>query len=197
MNTSTEIAGRITAFSQCLTEEGIDRALDKFVLSHGCSIVGSEMENSLRTRVADYFAVSIDCVTIVGSAKLGFSPKPGQYFKPFSGASDIDVAVVSQSLYSRIWKEVFEMDQAGEFFDFDKFRHYHFRGWIRPDKLPSSRVYETCREWWDFFSKLSSEEAYMRTKISAGLYCHEHFFRCYQTQGLMGLRDHIARVAQA
>lgn len=188
---TVEIALRIETFKTCLITHGVERALTDYVLTHGCSILGADVEVTLREAIAARFEIDPSCVTLVGSAKLGFSPKPGQYFKHFSGASDLDVAIVSKALFSRVWKEVFEMERAGEHFDFREFKHYHFRGWIRPDMLPSSREYETCRHWWEFFQALSREETYQRLKVRAGLYFDDYFLRNYQLGGLLAMREHL------
>lgn len=191
MSIAQEIAERISALSACILNDGIERAYSDHLLAHGRSILGQEFEEKLRARVAENFGVDVDDVYLVGSAKLGFSPKPGQYLKPFSDGSDIDIAIVSKDLFARIWHEVVEMARANEYFDLNKFKHYHFQGWIRPDKMPPSAEYETCRAWWDFFRELSSSEEFLRMKISAGLYHDGRFLKRYQLGSLQGLRDHI------
>lgn len=188
---AAEISIRIETFKTCLLTHGVERALSDHVLMHGCSMLGADVEVGLRETIAARFEIDPSGVTLVGSAKLGFSPKPGQYFKHFSAASDLDVAIVSKELYSRVWKEVFEMERAGEHFDFREFKHYHFRGWIRPDMLPSSKEYDTCRHWWDFFRALSREETYQRLKVRGGLYCDDYFLRHYQLGGLLSMREHL------
>lgn len=184
-----DINNRIEAFKASLSE-GAEFALSEH-LKHQCSIVGPEMELGVRETVAAEFGVSVDEVWLVGSAKLGFSPKPGQYFKHFSDRSDIDVALVSSELYAEIWREVYQMDLAGEYYDKDKFTHYHLRGWIRPDALPSSSEYGRCRTWWNFFRTLSAKEEFMRMKIRGGLYHDLHFLRHYQLTGLLAMREHV------
>ncbi|MNV86284.1 hypothetical protein D3C71_1803070 [compost metagenome] len=83
------------------------------------------------------------------------------------------------------------MQSAGEYFDFEGFKHYHLAGWIRPDKMPSQHEYTRCREWWKYFRELSAREDLARTKISAGLYYNEYFLRHYQSGGLNNLREHL------
>lgn len=191
---AADITTRIEVFKNCLLNGGIEQALSLHVLQHQISIVGEEMETQVRSEIAHQFQIDVGSVYVVGSAKLGFSPKPGQYFKPFSDASDIDVAIVSSELFSRIWREVHQMQNSNEYFDFHKFKHYHFNGWIRPDKMPSSYEYDTCRVWWDFFKRLSGREEFMRMKIRGGLYFDEYFLRQYQVVGLTGLRAHLVGV---
>jgi hypothetical protein len=188
-----EIHARIELFKEALLANGIEQVLDDFILKPNLSILGAEMESSLVSRVCQNFKVDAPSIFLVGSAKLGFSTKPGQYFKHFSGKSDIDIAIVSKPLFTQIWQEVFEMELAGEYFDFAQFKHYHYRGWIRPDKVPSGNVYRRCREWWEFFSELSSMEDYLRLPIRGGLYYDKYFLRQYQLKGLLGLKDSLVR----
>jgi predicted nucleotidyltransferase len=190
---ASQIEERVNSFKNDILKDGVQSVLSKHVLSHGCSILGPVLEERLRNEIAMKFKIDIDSVVLVGSAKLGFSPKPGQYFKPFSDASDLDIAIVSPTLFAKIWSEVFQMEAAGEYFDFSKFKHYHFKGWIRPDKLPSQQEYATSRDWWEFFNRLSIDETFMRMKVRAGLYFDEYFLRQYQVTGLTNLHEHLLR----
>lgn len=187
----SEFQARRDAFSKSLLDRGVDTTLSRLVLQHGISMLGEDVEGHLRATIGDHFQVPAASVFLVGSAKVGFSLKPGQFFKPFSAGSDVDVAIVSPQLFSRIWVEVHQMEAANEYFDFHKFKHYHFHGWIRPDKMPGSSVYATCRDWWAFFRDLSGRENFMRLKISGGLYFDEYFLRHYQAISLHSIREHL------
>ncbi|MGJ7520353.1 hypothetical protein ACSFA0_07630 [Variovorax sp. LT1P1] len=194
MTIAEQITERIEVFKACVMTQGIEHALATHILQHDCSIVGRDLEQGVRTAVGRHFQVDAASIYIVGSAKLGFSPKPGQYFKPFSDNSDIDVAIVSKELFVQIWQEVHQMELAQVYFDFDKFKHYHFRGWIRPDKMPKKSEYQTCKGWWDFFRELSGREDFMRMQIAGGLYYDEYFLRQYQLSALTSLREELSKV---
>ncbi|MBD8533440.1 MULTISPECIES: hypothetical protein [unclassified Massilia] len=185
-----ELAKRVEEFKIALQTLGAQRVYEDFILPPDISLLGGN-EKMLRELIANNFGVAETEVIVVGSAKLGFSPKPGQYFKYFSSKSDIDVAIISDSLFSRIWEEVFLMEQAREYYDFAEFRHYHYSGWVRPDKMPSSSNYTTCKKWWEFFNNLSSMEEFGRLKIRGGLYYNDFFLRQYQISGLLGLQEHL------
>ena len=49
-----------------------------------------------KEQVADRFGIGSQDVGIVGSAKLGFSPSPHHYGKPFAETSDVDVVIISK-----------------------------------------------------------------------------------------------------
>ncbi len=59
-----------------------------------------------REQVAERFGVGSHDVCIVGSAKLGFSPSPYKFGTSFSTTSDVDVVVVSESLFYRGSREL-------------------------------------------------------------------------------------------
>lgn len=193
-----EIEQRIATFRAALAAEGVDHVLTELVLRNDCSILGVEAEAGLRAAVAAHMQIAVTEVVVVGSAKLGFSPKPGSAYKHFSTDSDIDVAIVSKDLYTAVWKEVMQMVKGGEYIrHLDKFKHYHLQGWIRPDLMPSSADYRRCRQWWEFFNELSGQEQFLRLPIRAGIYYDESFLRAYQLTGLSQLHTQLKQeVAQ-
>lgn len=62
--------------------------------------------------VSSIFDISFHSVQIVGSAKVGYSLSEKKILKPFheetadSESSDIDVAIVSERLFSKIWNQL-------------------------------------------------------------------------------------------
>src|SRR5687767_2525443 len=58
----------------------------------------SELEKTLTVKSAD--------VRVVGSARLGFSLKPHMDLKLFTNTSDIDVVVVSDTIFDEIWHDI-------------------------------------------------------------------------------------------
>jgi hypothetical protein len=65
-----------------------------------------------REQVAERFGIGSQDVCIVGSAKLGFSPSAHQFGRPFSETSDVDVVIISEPLFYRGSRALFEtLDQ--------------------------------------------------------------------------------------
>lgn len=60
-----------------------------------------------REQVADRFEIGYQDVCIVGSAKLGFSPSPHKFGKPFAETSDVDVVIISSGLFDQGTHELF------------------------------------------------------------------------------------------
>ncbi|MEW6378242.1 MAG: hypothetical protein AB1611_01410 [bacterium] len=73
---------------------------------HGTPFIFASKEDDyyeFRKRIANNFNIDFHEIFITGSAKLGFSPYKS---KDFDYDSDIDVAIVSERLFSRIMEAV-------------------------------------------------------------------------------------------
>lgn len=171
----------ISKFKSDLLSLGDSEIINKYYLSGSAFALDDNKYYRLRQSVSDHFEVEYAQVFIVGSAKLGFSIKPKRRFMPFYDKSDIDIVVVSSTLFEKIWKEVFLFDKNGGYWSRVKdFKNYHFQGWIRPDMLPLEPSFRMAREWWDFFEKMSGDGEYGPYRIRGGLYHSRSFFDSYQ-----------------
>lgn len=170
----------------------------RYVAGEQCAGLTEVDVGALRGRIAERFGIDRAGITIVGSAKLGFTithkrawkhipARP--MFSPFSENSDVDVAIVSDALFDDIWKRCFRFWQESGYGDDywqegPNFRDYLFRGWMRPDKLPSEGNFTYRNEWFDFFRRLTSERAAGDYKITAGLYREAYFLESYQQSAI-------------
>lgn len=153
---------------------------DRCILTGSCSELEDDITHGVRSSISKKFAVEYNNVVIVGSANLGFSIKPKKRYVEFGDESDVDVAIVCDRLFERVWHEIYLYDKSGALWEKKgSFRKYLSRGWIRPDLLPASSVFEFSNDWWEYFSGLRVDGCPF--KITAGIY-HSHFFlRQYQT----------------
>lgn len=176
---------------------------ERYIAADVCAGFPELDEGALRQRIGHHFGLKAAEVMIVGSAKIGFSLMPNRKrpaFTPFSEDSDVDVAIVSDTLFDRIWKECLQFwhgsgysDASGYWSSRGKdFRAYHFRGWMRPDKLPSEGGYNYANEWFDFFRTLIVERAAGDYRITGGVYRERYFLQMYQQ---IAIEDCRARVA--
>jgi len=148
-----------------------------------CYAIDQAQYFDLKSAIATNFNLHHSEVLIVGSAKLGLSIVSHKRYRPFGDMSDIDVALISPSLFDEIWFEAFEYWRSGSYWpDINQFREYLFRGWIRPDKLPPEKTFERSRQWWGFFRQLTNSQHFGPYKIKAGLYKSWHFLEAYQTK---------------
>lgn len=87
------------------------RVLAKVFLLEGTPYVfeGRPMKYVIfREQVADRFEIGSQDVCIVGSAKLGYSPSGHKFGIPFAETSDVDVVIISEPLFYRGSKQLFE-----------------------------------------------------------------------------------------
>ncbi len=157
----------------------------KHIIFGSCAEITKEQYFNLRSEVASKFKIHPNEVLVVGSAKLGFSIAPKKTFRRFSDSSDVDLAIISSELFNVFWKEVFSFwEQNGYWDKFDDFNRYLLRGWIRPDKFPSSKSFQRSSEWWEFFKSLSGDRRYSSYKIVGAIYRDWHFLESYQMQSV-------------
>jgi len=154
----------------------------KYILDSECYALSANQHLQLKEAIMNKYELEYTDVFIVGSAKLGFSIKPSRRYGEFCDESDIDVAIVSERLFTKIWQQAYAFEKTNSYWEKkNKFFNYLSHGWIRPDKFPISSIFPFSGEWWEFFRTLTKSERFGPYKISAGVY-HSHFFlREYQT----------------
>src|ERR1700719_1776528 len=59
--------------------------------------------DTFRDELVSGLAISRPDIRVVGSARFGFSTKPGRNLRDFSDNSDIDVVIVNPSLFDQLW----------------------------------------------------------------------------------------------
>lgn len=155
-----EIQARIDKFKSDLHLPTL-AIIRKHVIFGDCWVFHNDEYYELKADVANYFKVHPNEVLIVGSAKLGFSIAPNKRYREFGDSSDIDIAIVSSSLFEKIWLQALESKESnGYFWDVQEkksFQDYFFRGWIRPDKLPQASNFTLRGDWKEYFRNLTSE----------------------------------------
>ena len=167
---------------------------------HGTPAVFNGSEDAyyeFRKRIAERFEINFHEVFITGSAKLGFSPHKR---KIFDYDSDIDIAIISATLYDRIMSSIhdYQMELREnrkavshlELKGYHKFLEYGAIGWMRTDILPNSfRVHQIKSDWFDFFDSISHGRSEVGNyKVTAGAFkSYEHLER-YTLSGLRSLR---------
>lgn len=163
---------------------------------HGMPFIFKEKEEdyyNFRKKIANHFDVPFHEVFITGSAKLGFSPLKNT---KFSLDSDIDVAIISETLFEKQMK-IISIYQTklrnnrksitlNELKIYHQFLEYTAIGWIRPDKLPVSLqiVSELKSDWFGFFHGLSNGNSEVGNyKVSAGVFKNYDYFEKYTLTG--------------
>ena len=173
-------------FQADLASHDTRRVVQMHITTGSCLAITPSQYAELRQRVADHFAVNATTeVLVVGSAKIGFSVAPSQRWKVFDDASDVDVAIVSASLYRELWGELAAFERnGGQWLRRPDFLTYKLQGWIRPDLLPPSKDLALADQWFEFFRELTRDGVCGDYKIAAGLYFDVDFLESYQERAV-------------
>lgn len=173
-------------------------------LMHGTPHVFAGREDDyfeFKRLICDQFDIAHPDVFIVGSGKLGFSPHKET---EFSLDSDIDVAIVSNSLseeleflgaefeYARRNAEFsLRADQAK---NYNRYLRYRAIGWTRPDLIPqlSRQMVEFKAGWFDFFGSISNGRSTVGDyKVSAGLFKSLGHLEKYTEDSIMKIQQNL------
>lgn len=155
--------------------------VDEVFLQDYAAHVSVENREYLLDSLATVFGLGQSSIRlwIVGSAKLGFSitekKKDGRLmprYRPFSGVSDIDTAVVSPELFRIVWDElsIYAHGQPWMPWDSGRLGDYMVYGWLRPDHFPSRPRVRKCDDWWDQFRRFSADPRFGRRSVRGGLF---------------------------
>ena len=165
-------------------------------LFHGIPEVFQGRENDyfeFRNKIANKFNIGFHEVFVVGSAKLGFS-----YFNDteFSFDSDIDVVLVNSDLFENFYYKIsdyqYKLDRLHKQVDLEELKTYNVflrylvKGWMRPDKLPTSFQINLLKtEWFDFFESISYGRSEVGNyKVAAGLFKNYSYLEKYYTKSI-------------
>lgn len=174
-------------FRQRLLEADPEAIVQEFILSGEAEYVTEEEREHIASMISSTYSVDAEeiSVWIVGSAKLGFSVsekrlKDGRLlprYRLFGPDSDIDVAVISPSIFDQIWEELSRYAHRTIRLPWDSGRlgDYLVHGWLRPDHFPRRSLLRKCDDWWECFRRISKNPRFGRRKVSGGLfYSMEH-----------------------
>ena len=189
---SNQVKERLNQFKKDLSVLTSIQIVRKHIISGDCFILSQDKYFDLRSEVAEHFGLHPNEVFVVGSAKLGFSVAPNNRYREFCDESDIDVAMVSSMLFEQFWQEVFKYRYEGPYWpEYRQFTNYLFRGWIRPDKLPHSSMFDLREKWWKFFQSITKSREYGDFKIAGALYKSYFFLENYQEIRIQECKNHL------
>ncbi|SKA46716.1 hypothetical protein SAMN04488128_10810 [Chitinophaga eiseniae] len=167
-----------------------------------------QKEYKIKSLIASYLGVHIHEVIFVGSGKLGFSLNPQHPWtrfdskyertRVFRDKSDLDIAVVSRSLFENIGRGIheftngFKIKWENNVYNKNpsqiplhyKYCEYFSKGWFRPDMKPDG--FEFCIK--DSFTQLKGElftEFNRRTGL--GIYQDWYYFKHYHIENIKSL----------
>ncbi|WP_203031508.1 hypothetical protein [Segatella copri] len=166
------------------------RIVRKYII-HGIPYVFKDNANryyDFREQIANHWHVGFQEVLILGSGKLGYSYHKNSVF---SDESDIDVAIVNQSLFESFYLEIrnfqyrlesgLETLTSHEKCEYNRFLSYMIKGWMRPDILPAKITGKLSKdEWFSYFKSISyNNNLAGNYKVSAGLFKNFDYMEYY------------------
>jgi len=163
-------------------------------ITHGSPFVfmgNEERYFLLKKIIAEHFELNPQSLIMIGSAKLGFSISPLKLWEPFNDESDIDMVIISDRIFHKFWRELFDFNIGLQVRSEDEdkmyrsFLEYFFKGWLRPDLFPFK--FEGRKEWFGFFKSISYRE-FGNNKITGAIFYNLDFYESYHTQNIRDIR---------
>ncbi len=147
-------------------------------------------------------------IKVVGSAKIGFSLNPDNFPRGFSDTSDIDVIVVNEDLFDRVWMTLLEWHYPRRLVDLGRVegnwarlrRKEIYWGWLVPTEIryeglsfPSTLkpLRDISAQWFNAFQSLSLYPQFAARSISGRLYRTWNHALRYHIDGLRQIHDRI------
>lgn len=159
----------------------------------------------LRDHLCSQLDLSEQNIIVVGSAKIGFSLSPDNFPRRFSDHSDIDILVVDQDLFDKVWETMIKWNYPKRFrlegADWNwakKRREELFWGWFAPDKirfegLSLPEVLKPLRDistsWFNAFRSLGQYNEFAARDVSGRLYRSWRHALLYQSEGLRLIKE--------
>jgi hypothetical protein len=144
---------------------------------------------SFREILAAQFRTPVADVTIIGSARIGFSLDPEKYGFPFSPSSDIDTVVVNEGMFDVAWHQLVRIGQRRFGFEprvqtaFNNHRNNNvFFGYIQPNRLPG--VVTLANHWFRTFQGLGRIQTLSGYDVNGRLYRTWEHVRAHQLYSL-------------
>lgn len=116
-----------------------------------------EAYGEFRSELALRLDVDCENISLIGSARLGFSLNKARLLSPFSDQSDLDIVIVASEIFDEAWLELlskqdkFSLAGEDERSRFKRTRDNIFFGYFRPDHFPINT--ELSKAW---FPKLAT-----------------------------------------
>ena len=184
-------------FKEFLRTREMDWILDHHVFS-GLPFYSSDqpkVHKQVSRAISKGLNVPLSDICVVGSARIGFSLSPLRFGEPFSPFSDIDIIVVSPSLFDPSWLDILgsqstnlgqetrnRLRQHREY-------HYIYNGWIYPGSV--LEALEIGERWLRTFNGLSHITELAGRSIGSRLYRTWDHARLYHQWSLQKVKDSI------
>lgn len=128
----------IDNFKESLRTQDLRLVYRKFLLGHKIwyfeTKIGTndyaETYDDFKIYMSEKLDLHVNNLAIVGSAKLGFSLAPKKNFKVFEDDSDIDLVIVSSSLYRNAWDAFIDLSNRFHIHNYNHITSNIFRRFV-------------------------------------------------------------------
>lgn len=127
---------------------------------------------------SERIGVDPQSLTLVGSAKLGYSLSPSKGFKTFDSHSDLDLAVVSESCFDQAWKAL--RKTINEFDIIKDEKKNEIKGYARKLIFDGTVDVNSWISEIPFAAAWGAARDDMSTKMPPSLWGHEINYRLYR-----------------
>jgi hypothetical protein len=167
-----------------------------------------EALNLLTRHLSTAMHLSEQSIVVVGSAKIGFSLNPDNFPRRFSDVSDIDVIVVNEDLFDRVWmtllrwhypRRLLKLGRAENEWVRDRRKDIYW-GWLVPTQIRYEGLSfpgilkplrDISAQWFNAFQGLSLHPEFATRSVSGRLYrTWDHALR-YHEEGLRQIQNVI------
>lgn len=166
-------------FEEQLKKRPIDWIIDNHLFNGTpfYSMNQPDVHARMMSAVSDGLQIPQGDICVVGSARVGFSLSPNKFGEQFNQFSDIDVLVVSTSIFDESWLDMLSYRRKGKAvlrsstkrrLKDHREKHFVYKGWIYPDSVVE--VLEIGHQWLRTFSGLSRIPELSSRSITARLY---------------------------
>lgn len=98
-------------FEEALKAKGSKFVFNNFLMNEDVYILRERYQtdavttyHAIKLEASDALDVPVKNIAIVGSAKMGYSLTPGRNYSPFDENSDLDLVIVSESIFQELWE---------------------------------------------------------------------------------------------
>jgi len=141
--------------------------------------------------------LSAESITLIGSARIGYSLDPNRFGEPFSAKSDLDFVIVDSVLFDAAWLELLglgaRLARLGREVQrrvADHRTNNIYWGYIEPGYL--SNAISLYRTWFPLFAGLVQYTSFAGGGISGRLYRTWDHVRSHQLYSLAEIRKGLA-----
>ena len=193
-------------FQELLNSHTLDWIIDNHVFGGVpfFSLNAPEVHNSMIQTISRGLKVPKSDICVIGSARIGYSLSPERFGQQFNEFSDIDICVVSESLFDPSWLDMLDKyrmkgialnQQTKRNLQVHRESHYIYNGWIYPGSVV--QVLSIGELWLRTFNGLSRISELASRNVGGRLYRTWDHVRHYHRWSLGKVKDRVFSLRKA